>query len=300
MRELSCTWARHLPVARAREAKLRTRMPHWARGGTPHLTPTYAHPPSPPRPHTPCSQSTWNLENRFTGWVDVPLTETGEEEARRGGRALKAEGFQFDMAYTSVLKRAIKTCWLAMEELDQMWLPVTNDWRLNERHYGALSGLNKAETAAKHGEAKVTLWRRSYDVPPPDMDPSHEFYPGKDRRYAGVALPATESLATTGDRVLPLWNGTLKPLIQSGKRLVIVAHGNSLRALVKHIDGISNDAITGLNIPTGVPLVYQFNAAFKPIPQPGAIGPLSGRYVGDREAILREVQKVADQSKAKK
>lgn len=182
-----------------------------------------------------------------------------------------------------------------------MWIPIADDWRLNERHYGALSGLNKAETAAKHGEEKVNLWRRSYDVPPPDMPVTHEFYPGKERRYAGIKLPATESLLTTGERVLPLWNDTLKPIIQSGKKLVIVAHGNSLRALVKHIDRISNEAITGLNIPTGIPLVYQFDVkTFKPIPQEGAIGPLSGRYVGDREAILKEVQKVADQSKAAK
>jgi 2,3-bisphosphoglycerate-dependent phosphoglycerate mutase len=229
----------------------------------------------------------------------VPLTPLGEEEARRGGQALKAEGFQFDVAYTSVLKRAIKTCWLTLEQLDHMWLPVAKDWRLNERHYGSLSGLNKAETTAKHGEAQVTLWRRSYDVPPPPMEASHEYYPGKERRYTGIALPATESLATTGDRVLPLWESTLKPLIKSGKKLLIVAHGNSLRALVKHIDNISRDDITGLNIPTGIPLVYQFDSEFKPIAQKGCIGPLSGRYVGDREAILKEVQKVADQSKAK-
>jgi 2,3-bisphosphoglycerate-dependent phosphoglycerate mutase len=235
--------------------------------------------------------------------VDVPLTKQGEEEARRGGRALKEEGFTFDMAYTSVLKRAIKTCWLALEELDQMYIPVTNAWQLNERHYGALSGLNKAETTAQHGEALVTQWRRSYDIPPPPMEASHEFWPGKDRRYASLKsseLPLTESLATTGVRVLPLWQGVLQPIVASGKRLLIVAHGNSLRALVKHIDGISNDEITGLNIPTGVPLVYQFDAQWRPIPQAGAIGPLSGRYVGDRDAILAEVQKVADQSKAKK
>ena len=230
----------------------------------------------------------------------MPLTEAGEREARAGGRSLKAEGFHFDIAFTSVLKRAIKTCWLALEELDQMWVPVFNDWRLNERHYGALSGLNKAETTAKHGEAKVSVWRRSYDVPPPPMDASHEFYPGKDRRYAGITTPATESLKTTGVRALPFWRNVVQPAMTAGKTPLVVAHGNSLRALVKAIDGISDAAITGLNIPTGIPLVYQFDAAWRPVPQPGAIAPLSGRYVGDRDAILREVQKVADQSKAAK
>jgi len=232
----------------------------------------------------------------------VPLTATGETEARRGGQVLKAEGFEFDMAYTSVLKRAIKTCWLALEELDQMYIPIANDWRLNERHYGALSGLNKAETAAKHGEEQVTLWRRSYDVPPPPMAPDHEYFFGKERRYGHIApseLPATESLATTGTRVIPYWNSVLKPAVAAGRRLLIVAHGNSLRSLVKHIDGISNEEIIGTNIPTGIPLVYQFDAAWRPIKSPEAIGPLSGRYVGDRAAILAEVQKVANQSKAK-
>jgi 2,3-bisphosphoglycerate-dependent phosphoglycerate mutase len=217
---------------------------------------------------------------------------------------LKAENFNFDVAYTSVLKRAIKTCWLALEELDSMFIPIHNDWRLNERHYGALSGLNKAETAAKHGEAQVNLWRRSYDIPPPPMEDSHQFNPAKDRRYACVSpkdLPLTESLATTGTRVVPYWNSVLKPAISSGKKVLVVAHGNSIRALVKHLDGISNDEITGLNIPTGVPLVYQFDPhSWKPIKHPEAIGPLSGRYAGDREAILAEINKVADQSKAKK
>jgi len=235
--------------------------------------------------------------------VDVPLTPLGETEARRGGAALKAEGFQFDLAYTSVLKRAIKTCFLALEELDHMWVPLTQDWRLNERHYGALSGLNKAETAAKHGEAQVTLWRRSYDVPPPPMEAGNAFDPALERKYACLpkgALPLTESTATTGARVMPLWSDTLVPIVKSGRRLLVVAHGNSLRALVKHIDGISDDAIVSLNIPTGVPLVYEFDAAFRPIPHPDAIAPLSGRYVGDRDAILAEINKVAAQSKAKK
>ena len=225
------------------------------------------------------------------------------EEAARGGQALRKEGFEFDAAYTSVLKRAIKTCCVALDELDQMWIPVTQDWRLNERHYGALSGLNKAETTAKHGEAQVTLWRRSYDVPPPPMEPSHPFFPGKERKYASLpvgSLPTTESTATTATRVMPLWEQNLVPAIKAGKRLLIVAHGNSLRALVKHIDGISNDAIVSLNIPTGVPLVYEFDAAFQPIRHPDAIGPLSGRYVGDQAAIRAEVDKVAAQASAGK
>lgn len=236
-----------------------------------------------------CRQSSWNLENRFTGWVDVPLTPVGVEEAKRAGAELKKEGLQFDMAYTSVLKRAIKTCWTALEELDQMYVPVTQDWRLNERHYGLLSGLNKAETAAKHGEEKVNLWRRSYDIPPPPYDEQHPYYVGNDRRYANLpktALPLTESTKTTGDRVLPMWDGVLKPAIASGKRLLVVAHGNSLRALVKHIDGFTDEQIIKLNIPTGVPLVYQFDEkTFKPIPQAGRMSGLSGRYVGDLKAI---------------
>jgi 2,3-bisphosphoglycerate-dependent phosphoglycerate mutase len=212
-------------------------------------------------PSAPRSQSTWNLENRFTGWVDVPLTAAGVEEARRGGQALKKEGFVFDAAY-------------------------------------------KAETTAKHGEEKVTLWRRSYDVPPPAYDASHPYFVGNDRRYAGLpkgALPLTESTKTTGDRVLPFWLSTLKPAIASGKRLLVVAHGNSLRALVKDIDGFSNEAIVKLNIPTGVPLVYQFDeATWRPIPQEGRMDGLSGRYVGDLEQIAAEAKKVADQAKTKK
>ena len=248
-------------------------------------------------------QSTWNLENRFTGWVDVPLTPLGVEEAKRGGQALRKEGFEFDVAYTSVLKRAIKTCWTVLDELDQQFVPVHKEWRLNERHYGSLSGLNKAETQAKHGEEKVTLWRRSYDVPPPPYDETHEFYMGRDRRYAHLApgeLPLTESTKSTGARVLPLWESTLKPAIASGKRVLIVAHGNSLRALVKHIDGISDKDIVGLNIPTGVPLVYQFDAQWRPIKQPGAMAGMTGRYVGDLDAIRKEIEKVASQTKSKK
>ena len=249
-------------------------------------------------------ESTWNLENRFTGWVDVHLTPKGVLEAKRGGAAIKAEGLAFDAAYTSVLSRAIKTCWTMLEELDQMHVPVKNEWRLNERHYGALSGLNKAETALKHGEDKVNLWRRSYDVPPPPYDAAHPYFVGRDRRYAKLApadLPLTASTKSTGTRVLPLWETVLKPAVASGQRLLVVAHGNSLRALVKHIDGISDEAIVKLNIPTGVPLLYQFDeATFKPIPQPGRMDGLSGRYLGDLDAIKADVAKVAAQAKAKK
>jgi len=249
-------------------------------------------------------ESEWNVSNRFTGWVDVHLTPKGVLEAKRGGAALKREGLVFDAAYTSVLSRAIKTCWTMLEELDQMHVPVANEWRLNERHYGALSGLNKAETTLKHGEEKVTLWRRSYDVPPPPYDAAHPHFVGRDRRYAKLApadLPLAESTKSTGERVLPLWEKVLKPAVAGGQRLLVVAHGNSLRALVKHIDGISDDAIVKLNIPTGVPLLYQFDEkTFKPIPQKGCMDGLSGRYVGDLEAIKADIAKVAAQASAKK
>ncbi len=235
--------------------------------------------------------------------MDVPLTPAGVEEARRGGAALKAEGFEFDTAVTSVLSRAIKTTWTVLEEMGQMYIPVVPHWRLNERHYGALQGLNKAETAAAHGEEKVTLWRRSYDIPPPPYDASHPYYVGNDRRYQGLQpseLPATESTKTTADRVLPLWDGPLKAAIAGGSRLLVVAHGNSLRSLVKTIDNISDDAIVKLNIPTGVPLVYQFDErTFRPIPQAGRMGGLSGRYVGDLGAIAAEIERVANQTKKK-
>jgi 2,3-bisphosphoglycerate-dependent phosphoglycerate mutase len=241
-------------------------------------------------------QSTWNLENRFTGWVDCPLTPLGVSEAVRAGEALAAEKFEFDVAYTSVLQRAIKTCWTVLDVTQQHFVPVLQDWRLNERHYGALQGLNKAETTAKHGEEKVTLWRRSYDVPPPAYDSKHPFYVGGERRYAGLdisKLPATESTKTCSERVVPFWLSTLQPLVKQGKRLIVVAHGNSLRALIKHIDGISDEAIVGLNVPTGVPLVYQFDeATFKPVPQKGRMDGLSGRYVGDLDAIAAEIAKV--------
>lgn len=213
-------------------------------------------------------QSTWNQENRFTGWVDVPLSPLGVEEALRAGRALRDEGFEFDVAYTSLLQRAIKTLWLALEQLDQMWIPVQRSWRLNERMYGALSGLNKKETADKHGEEQVKLWRRSYATPPPPLDPGHPHWPGNDRRYARLPaseIPRTESLADTVRRFLPYWEDTIRPAILAGERVLIAAHGNSLRALIKHLDGMSDDDIVGLEIPTGVPLVYELEDGLRPV-----------------------------------
>ena len=233
----------------------------------------------------------------------MPLTAQGVEEAKRAGAALKKEGIDFDVAYSSVLRRAIKTCWTVLDESEQHFVPHLQDWRLNERHYGALQGLNKSETAAKHGEEKVTLWRRSYDVPPPAYDAAHPFYTGGERRYASLptsVLPLTESTLTCAQRVVPFWETVLKPAMQSGKRLLVVAHGNSLRALIKHIDGISNEDIIKLNMPTGVPLLYEFDAQFKPIPQAGRMDGLSGRYVAeDLAAIAAEIKKVANQAKAK-
>ena len=213
-------------------------------------------------------QSTWNQENRFTGWVDVPLSPLGVEEAVRAGRALREEGFELDVAYTSLLQRAIKTLWIALEELDQMWIPVQRSWRLNERMYGALSGLNKKETADKHGEEQVKLWRRSYSTPPPALDTSHPHWPGRDRRYARLApsdIPRTESLADTVQRFLPYWESDIRPAIAAGERVLIAAHGNSLRALIKHLDGISDDDIVELEIPTGVPLVYELDDELRPL-----------------------------------
>ncbi|HXG89403.1 MAG TPA: 2,3-diphosphoglycerate-dependent phosphoglycerate mutase [Vicinamibacterales bacterium] len=207
-------------------------------------------------------QSTWNKENRFTGWTDVDLTETGRDEATQAGRLIKAEGLGFDIAYTSLLTRAIRTCWLALDELDQLWIPTVRHWRLNERHYGALQGLNKAETAAKHGDEQVKIWRRSYDIPPPPLAADDERHPGGDPRYAGMPaseLPLTESLRDTVSRFLPYWDETIAPSIRSGQRVLIAAHGNSLRALVKYLDGISDEDIVELNIPTGVPLVYELD-----------------------------------------
>lgn len=238
-------------------------------------------------------ESTWNRENRFTGWTDVDLSERGVEEAREGARLLAAEGFDFDVAYTSVLRRAIRTLWITLDEMDRMWLPVHRHWRLNERHYGALQGLNKAEMAERFGEEQVLIWRRSYATPPPELERDDPRFPGFDRRYASLTpeqLPVTEALQDTVARVLPLWHETLAPLIRSGARLLIAAHGNSLRALVKYLDGISEQEIVGLNIPTGVPLVYELDADLRPI---------SHRYLGDAEAVAARMAAVAAQGKAK-
>ena len=238
-------------------------------------------------------QSQWNLENRFTGWHDVDLTEQGQAEARSAGKVLKENGFVFDKAYSSVLKRAIRTLWLALEELDQVWLPVRRDWRLNERHYGALQGLNKAETAEKHGEDQVLIWRRSYDVPPPPMEKSDEGYAGNDIRYADMDeadIPLTECLKDTVDRFLPYWHETIAPEIKAGKRIIIAAHGNSLRALVKYLDDLSEEEVLKLNIPTGMPLVYELDADLKPI---------KSYYLGDEEAVKAAMDAVANQGKAK-
>ena len=238
-------------------------------------------------------QSTWNLENRFTGWTDVDLTDLGKDEAKAGGKLLKEGNYEFDIAYTSVLKRAIKTLWIVMEETGFEWIPVVRAWQLNERHYGALQGLNKAETATKYGDAQVKLWRRSYDVPPPALELTDERHPRFDRRYADVNpadLPATESLKITLDRVLPYWHSTLAPMILSGKRVLIVAHGNSLRAMVKYLDNISDEEIPELNIPTGIPLVYELSEDLRPI---------THYYLGDPEAAAKAAAAVANQAKAK-
>ena len=236
-------------------------------------------------------ESAWNKENRFTGWTDVPLSEKGIEEARSAGRLLKAEGFNFDLAFTSVLKRAIKTLWLTLEEMDLMWIPVRNSWKLNERHYGALQGLNKADTAAKYGDDQVKIWRRSYDIRPPLLEQSDERFPGHDPRYAGLKgaeLPAGECLADTVARVVPYWQEAIVPEIIAGRKVIIAAHGNSLRALVKYLDNISDKDILELNIPTGVPLVYELDKDMKPI---------SHRYLGDAEAIAKAQAAVANQGK---
>jgi 2,3-bisphosphoglycerate-dependent phosphoglycerate mutase len=236
-------------------------------------------------------ESTWNKDNRFTGWTDVDLSDTGRDEAKKSGELLKAEGFVFDVAYTSVLKRAIRTLWIVLDELDQMWLPVYRDWRLNERHYGALQGLNKAETAAKHGDEQTKIWRRSYDIPPPELTPDDPRYPGHDPRYAKLSkedLPLTECLKDTVERFLPYWHETIAPAITSGERVLIAAHGNSLRALVKYLDGISDEAIVELNIPTGIPLVYELDDQLKPI---------RNYYLGDPDAARKAAERVAAQAK---
>jgi 2,3-bisphosphoglycerate-dependent phosphoglycerate mutase len=238
-------------------------------------------------------QSTWNLENRFTGWTDVDLSEVGVAEARQAGQTLKAEGYDFDRVYVSVLKRAIRTAWITLDVMDRMYLPLIHDWRLNERHYGALQGLNKAETAAKFGDQQVLVWRRSYDVPPPPLEKNDERCPGRDPRYTGLTeaqLPLTESLKETVARVLPFWHEVLVPRIKAGERLLLAAHGNSLRALVKYLDNMTEEAITALNIPTGVPLVYELDANLKPIKH---------YYLGDPEAIAKAAAAVAAQGKAK-
>ena len=238
-------------------------------------------------------ESTWNKENRFTGWTDVDLSEKGRQEAKEGGQVLKAGGYTFDVAYTSVLKRAIRTLWTVLDEMDLMWIPVHRSWRLNERHYGALQGLNKAETAAKFGEDQVKIWRRSYDVPPPVLTPDDERYPGRDPRYKSLTpaeLPLTECLKDTVARFLPLWHETIAPAVQSGQRVLIAAHGNSLRALVKYLDNISEKDIVELNIPTGMPLVYELDDNLKP---------LKHYYLGDPEKVKAAMDAVAAQGKKK-
>jgi len=236
-------------------------------------------------------QSQWNLDNLFTGWHDVDLTEQGRAEARAAGQLLGQLDFRFDLAYTSVLKRAIRTLWIILDEMDLMWIPVERSWKLNERHYGALQGLNKAETAARHGADQVKIWRRSYDIPPPALDTTDERHPGHDPRYAGVAeLPGSESLKMTLERVQPYWEQTIAPQLRAGKHVLIAAHGNSLRALVKMLDGISDQDITEFNIPTGVPILYDLDAA---------LTPRSREFLGDPEAIRKAAEAVARQAAGK-
>ena len=236
-------------------------------------------------------ESTWNLENRFTGWVDVDLTETGVAQAKAAGQLLKAEGYDFDVAYTSVLKRATRTLWLTLDELDRTWLPVVHSWRLNERHYGGLQGLNKAETAKKFGDDQVLVWRRSYDTPPPPMSADEAAAEAGDRRYSKMAagdMPLTECLKDTVARVLPFWNEAMAPAIKAGKRVVVAAHGNSIRALIKYLDDVSESDIVGLNIPNGIPLVYELDENLKPIRH---------YYLGDQEAAAKAAAAVAAQGK---
>jgi 2,3-bisphosphoglycerate-dependent phosphoglycerate mutase len=238
-------------------------------------------------------ESTWNKENRFTGWTDVDLSERGREEAKAAGQLLKDGGYTFDLAFTSVLKRAIRTLWIALDQLDLMWIPVTKDWRLNERHYGALQGLNKAETAAKHGDAQIKIWRRSYDIPPPPLTIDDERHPSRDPRYRGLdpkQLPLTESLKDTVERFLPYWHEAVAPAIRSGKRVIIAAHGNSLRALVKYLDNVSEADIVELNIPTGIPLVYELKDDLTPIRH---------YYLGDPAAAAAAAARVAAQTSQK-
>ena len=235
-------------------------------------------------------QSDWNLKNLFTGWTDVDLTDLGRKEAAEAGRTLLEQGFDFDVAFTSVLKRAIRTLWIMLDELDRMWLPVTRDWRLNERHYGDLQGLNKAETAAKYGDEQVHIWRRSYSTEPPPLDPADPRHPLHDKRYAGIPkLPATESLASTLARVQPCWDERIAPELAAGKNVLIAAHGNSLRALVKMLDRLSEDDITGFNIPTGIPLVYELDDSLRPIRR---------EFLGDPDAVAQAAAAVANQAKS--
>lgn len=238
-------------------------------------------------------ESTWNMENRFTGWTDVDLSEKGIAEAHDAGKLLRSSGYRFDLAYTSVLKRAIRTLWIVLDEMDLMWVPVVRNWRLNERHYGALQGLNKAETAEKYGEAQVKLWRRSYSTQPPALEKSDERWPGNDPRYADVPeadLPLTECLKDTVARFVPFWEGTIAPSVKAGKKVIVTAHGNSIRALVKYLDGVSDEDITELNIPTGIPLLYKLDDNLRPI---------SHTYLGDPEAAAKAAAAVANQGKAK-
>lgn len=238
-------------------------------------------------------ESTWNLANRFTGWTDVDLSPKGVEEAHEAARLLSEGGYTFDVAYTSLLKRAIRTLWIVMDDMDLMWIPVHRSWRLNERHYGALQGLDKAETAAQYGAEQVKIWRRSYDTPPPPLTPDDERHPGRDRRYADLGpeeLPLAESLKDTVARFLPYWHGTIVPDIRAGRRVLIAAHGNSLRALIKHLDGVSNEEIVELNVPTGIPLVYELDADLRP---------LRSEYLGDPEAARKAAEAVARQAQAR-
>lgn len=239
-------------------------------------------------------ESVWNKENRFTGWTDVDLSDKGLSEAKKAGQALKKEGFRFDLAFTSVLKRAIRTLWITLDEMDLMWIPVYNSWRLNERHYGALQGLNKAETAAKYGEDQVLTWRRSYDIRPPALEKNDLRYPGNDPRYFDLnpqSIPLTECLKDTVARFLPYWHETISPAVKSGKKVIIAAHGNSLRALVKYLDNVSNEDIVSLNIPTGIPLIYELDDNLRPIKH---------YYLGDAEEVKKAMANVANQGKAKK
>lgn len=239
-------------------------------------------------------ESAWNKENRFTGWTDVDLSEKGLSEANKAGEVLKKEGYIFDVAYTSVLKRAIRTLWMTLDVMDLMWIPVINSWRLNERHYGGLQGLNKSETAAKYGEDQVLVWRRSYDVPPPPLEKKDPRYPGNDPRYKNLSpkeLPLTECLKDTVARFLPYWHETIAPAVKNGKRVIVAAHGNSLRALVKYLDNVSDNDIVGLNIPTGLPLIYELDDNLKPIKH---------YYLGDPEEVRKAMEAVANQGKAKR